>query len=355
MARAPAAALSLAAAALLACEPSPLGPRVGVDAGTGVDRRAADADAGGPERDAGDPRDAAPLPDARAYLDAAPAPLDASEALPDASALDAGPGTVDAGAPPPMAAIDALTVYLNLGDSFGAGYNAGSGRGYAALLCENVPAYPAWVGHDLSSAAPGLRCRNRAESGATSDDVAGGQSAVLPDPGAGDAIVTVYVGGNDFNDNLQTIISETATRLAISRWEQNLAVVVSRLRARYDDPANGRVLVLVLATIHDPTGGLGTIPPTFDRGFCATIQSPLFTPALRARAIANLGAFNDAIRAFAAANGAIVLDSEALFRAHGMNAPAGDRWLDDDCTHGTDEGHHQVRRELWRLLTGEVW
>jgi lysophospholipase L1-like esterase len=311
--------------------------------------------------DTGVARDAIPVADAEAPPDtgtattAGPdageiadveAAADAPAVAPDAEAQDAL--APDAGFPPaPIDAIDSLDVYLNLGDSMGAGYNAGSGRGYAPLLFQNHSAYPAWAQATLQARHPTAGLTNRARSGATSSDVVG-QSALLPDPRGGEAIVTVYAGGNDFNDDIRTMLSASLTQTAINRWQQNMTTVLTRVRARYDQP------IVVLATIHDPTGGTGTIPANFNDGFCRTIRDPRFTDGFRMRVLANLTAFNDAIRAFAQAQGALLLDAHALFLAHGMNAQGADRWLDDDCAHATNEGHHQLRRELWRLLTNET-
>jgi lysophospholipase L1-like esterase len=293
--------------------------------------------------------DAEPVADAESHLDAG-GPHDAERPSIDAHVV------MDSGAPPgpdPIDRLDDVTLYLNLGDSFGAGYNADSGRGYAALVCDNHAAYPSYAGHDVVSSFPGADCRNKAESGATSADVRS-QSAVLP-ASAGDTIVTIYVGGNDFNDEVSTMLSASATMAAIEAWEANLAIVLDRLEARYSNPSAGQELVVLIATIHDPTDGMGTIPPQYEDGFCGLLQNPIFTPGLRQNALQNLASFNDAIRAFATARGAIVVDTNQLFIGHGMNAAGADKWLADDCAHGNNTGHHEVRREIWRLLTGDSY
>ncbi len=337
------------ALSLMACEPTQVVelqpdatvPEAGVDADASVTADASvSPDATVPE--------AGVNPDASASVN-----LDAS--VFDAGATDLGfedagfDAGVDAG-PPPWARLDQLTLYLNLGDSFGAGYNAGQNRGYAALLCQNHATYPAWSGDSVTARFPQADCRNRAESGAQSPDVVG-QTNNLP-ASAGDTLVTIYVGGNDFNDDIRTIISQVATQAAIQRWTSNLSMVLTRLRNQYHAPAQGRELVVLIATIHDPTDGTGAIPPQFDQGFCGVLQNPLFTPALRQQGLMNLGSFNAAIRAFAAQEGAIIFDSHDIMFGHGMNGA--DRLLDDDCIHGNNAGHHQVRREAWRVLTGNA-
>jgi hypothetical protein len=47
------------------------------------------------------------------------------------------------------------------------------------------------------------------------------------------------------------------------------------------------------------------------------------------------------------------VDNHGVFFDHGMNAPGAERWITDDCTHPSNEGHHQLRREEWFVLTGE--
>ena len=314
-----------------------------------------------PRADAGFEADADVATDAGAAFDAALFPDAATDAGFQADAAAAPDASMDAGAPdaeptpdassPPLDALDDLRLYVNLGDSVGEGYNADRTRGYYDLVCQNHAAYPTYAQDNLRTRVPTIACQQGADSGSTSVDVAE-RARNLPDPaGTGDTLVTIYVGGNDFNDDITTIISSAATQAAIDRWVLNMTEVMTRLRARYEVAATGRQLLVVLATIHDPTDGMGTIPPQFTNGFCGTLQNPLLTPALRQRALMNLSSFNDAIRAFAARERALVLDSGTLFLGHGMNATT-DRWLDADCIHGTNLGHHEIRREIWRILTG---
>ena len=67
----------------------------------------------------------------------------------------------------------------------------------------------------------------------------------------------------------------------------------------------------------------------------------------------NLQTMNDTIENAALIHGAYLCDNHALFYDHGMNAPGNDRWIDSDCTHPLDEGHHQIRREIWGVISGE--
>jgi lysophospholipase L1-like esterase len=255
---------------------------------------------------------------------------------------------VNAGAYP-IDDLDEVTLHLNLGDSMGAGYNAESGRGYAPLLHHNHAAYTAYAQHNLQALYPGCQFVSRASSGDTSSDVVG-QSNNLPGS-TGDTVVTIYVGGNDFNDDAQTMLLSSATQVAIDNWVSNMTTVMTRLRNAYDDSAAGRRLVVLMATIHEPTDGTGTIPSQYTDGFCSQLQQ--VPPALVQAVMDNYNLFNAAIRDFAAAQDAIIIDTQALFNGHGLTMPVQDQWLDTDCAHATNEGHHQVRREIWFLLTGQ--
>lgn len=249
----------------------------------------------------------------------------------------------------PIDDLDEVTLHLNLGDSMGAGYNADSGRGYAPLLHHNHAAYTAYAQHNLQAHFPGCQLTSRASSGDTSGDVVG-QSNNLPGS-TGDTVVTIYVGGNDFNDNAQTMLLTSATQAAIDNWVGNMTTVMTRLRNAYDAPAAGRKLVVLIATIHEPTDGTGTIPSQYTDGFCSQLQQ---VPAGLVQVVMdNYNLFNAAIRDFAAAQGAIIIDTQALFFGHGLTVPVQDQWMDTDCAHATNEGHHQVRREIWFLLTGQ--
>jgi lysophospholipase L1-like esterase len=218
------------------------------------------------------------------------------------------------------------------------------------MVHHNHSAYPAYAQHNLQALFAGCQFTNRADSGDTSDDVAGGQTSSLP-ASAGDTVVTIYVGGNDFNDNIQTMLLTTATQAAIDNWVTNMTTVMNRLRNAYEDTPNGRVLTVLMATIHEPTDGTGTIPSQYTDGFCGTLQQ---VPAAMVQTVmSNYNLFNTAIRDFAAAQGAIVIDTQVLFTGHGLTVPPADQWIDTDCAHANNEGHHQVRREIWALLTGE--
>jgi len=296
---------------------------------------------------------------------------DSAEVLPDDDAVpdtveDTPPdGEEDAAdlpgeeAPPwfPIAGIDNLVLYVNIGDSLAAGYdasgrNGSGGKGYARLLLDNHPDYPAYIGHFLRALWPDVQFRDVSESGATSSDAWGNvQDADWPDL-SGDVLVSLTSGGNDFNDEIATMISTAATEAAAARLQGNYREIFSFIRSRYENPAAGNVVVFLVTNVVDPTAGTGAIPAQFTEEFCGMIQSPYLIP-FRAAAISNLNLLNTRIAEVTAELGGYLVDNHGVFFDHGMNAPGDARWLSDDCVHPTNEGHHQLRREEWYVFTGE--
>jgi lysophospholipase L1-like esterase len=269
----------------------------------------------------------------------------------DTPADDTGPEP-DAGTTPvpdgptaarPIDALDQPALVIVVGDSIAAGYNASNnnapgGGGYARRVANAL------------GGAGGTQLRDLAESGANSDEAAARVAGASLPSVAGDVLVLVNVGGNDFNDSIEVMLSPAATAAAAANLRANLADIVTTLRARYEDASAGAAVVFAIDTIHDPTDGLGTIPPQYDDGFCETIQNPLFTPELRAQALANLGTMNAAIAAEAAAQDGVLVDVHGAFLGHGMNATGADKWLANDCAHPTTDGHDHLHQIVWTAL-----
>jgi lysophospholipase L1-like esterase len=263
--------------------------------------------------------------------------------VPDAGGNPSGPDAM----PPPPADLARVGLVIVVGDSIAAGYNAAggngsSGNGYARQIVDRV-----------KTLSPDAQFRDLADSGANSTDA---RSAVQGAVGglplvAGDTLILINVGGNDFNDEIAVMLdpSLAAERAAVLRT--NLADIAMRLRGKFERPSEGWHALFVLDTIHDPTDDLGTIPAQFDEGFCGTIQNPLFTPELRMTALANLALFNQSIADEAAAQSAYLYDMHGHYIGHGMNGGAA-RWMSEDCAHPTTEGHTQMRDAIWTLLGG---
>jgi len=139
-------------------------------------------------------------------------PADAG--TPDAGAVDTGAadaGAADAGGGSfPIDDLDQLSLYVNLGDSMGAGYNATGrngtgGKGYARLVLENHKDYPAYATHHLKALFGAVQFKDNAESGDTSSDqLSALKSSIAFFPSAtGDVLVSLTCGGNDFNNDIQ--------------------------------------------------------------------------------------------------------------------------------------------------------
>jgi len=320
-------------------------PDVGFEEVDGRDGR----DGGGPDvgGDASEPDSS--------WIETGDAGLDGDAALGDepGSTYD---GDAGATAALPIDELDELRLVINLGDSLAAGYNAdgrngSGGHGYARLLVSNHPDYPSYDGHSLSSLYPEVELRDLGESGATSHDALENlRDASLPATIDGDVLVLLTCGGNDFNDDWINMALQPATRVIAATLQSNYREIFRILRDRYERPALGHHVVFLVTNVHDPTGGTGSVPATFDDGFCGTIHNfPAFVTRM---AINNLTIFNDAIAEVTDELGGYLVDNHDVFLEHGMNAGA-DRWIDGDCVHPTNEGHHQLRRRYWQVLTGE--
>jgi len=252
-----------------------------------------------------------------------------------------------------------VSLYINAGDSLAAGYNASGnnsvgGGGYARLMVTNHPAFPQYASATLTVVADGVDFNDVSESGAQSteilDNLRDALDESLPQTTPGDVLVTISAGGNDFNDSIWTMVTPFMAEAAADELEQNLGSMLSEIRARYE--VGGKQVHVVLLNIHDPSGGTCTIPAQFDEGFCETLQSPYFQAA-GGLVLSNLDTMNAAIASAATAHNGHVADLHAVYLDHGMNESGNDRWIDDDCAHPTDTGHHEARREIWGVLTGQ--
>jgi lysophospholipase L1-like esterase len=271
---------------------------------------------------------------------------------------DAGPGDDAVTTTYPIDDLDDVRLYINIGDSLAAGYdadgnNGSGGHGYSRLILDNHPDYPAYGQHNLTALYGSVQYRDVSDSGDTSAQARDHlENTSLPDVD-GDVLVTLTCGGNDFNNDVWTMLLRARTEAAANELEQNYIAMVDLLRNKYEKPVQGHRVVFLMTNLHDPTAGTGAIPPGFDQGFCETLNNPLFTPPARQTAIDNLNFFNQRMTEIIESLGGHLVDNHGVFFDHGMNAPGAERWITDDCTHPSNEGHHQLRREEWFVLTGE--
>jgi lysophospholipase L1-like esterase len=262
----------------------------------------------------------------------------------------------------PIDQLDDLKLYINIGDSLAAGYdasgeNSSGGKGYARLMLENHPDYAAYSSHNLKAIYPSVEFVDVSDSGDTSaealDNLNNALIWLLPQSLDGDVLVSLTCGGNDFNDDIWTMLLRTRTEQAANDLESNYTEMVDKLRQRYDKPAQGHQIVFLITNVHDPTAGTGSIPPGYSDGFCEMLNNPLFTPSARQTAIENMEFFNQRMAEVIENLAGHLVDNHAVFFEHGMNAEGSLRWITDDCIHPSNEGHHQLRREEWFTLSGE--
>jgi hypothetical protein len=266
----------------------------------------------------------------------------------------------DAGSFHPMDNLDDLELYINIGDSMGAGYNAtdrngSGGKGYARLMLDNHSDYPVYDDHHLRALFKDVQFKDIARSGDKSEDqLSDLKTQIWFFPlVSGDVLVSLTCGGNDFNNDINIMMFRSKTEEAAQKLQDNYREIFRLIREKYDK--SGQKVVFLVTNVTDPTGGTGSIPWTLQEGFCKTINNPLFTPLLRKAAMENLQFFNQKIAGVVAELGGYLVDSHGVFLEHGMNVPDKDRWLDIDCVHPINEGHNQLRREEWFVLTGERW
>jgi lysophospholipase L1-like esterase len=191
-------------------------------------------------------------------------------------------------------------IYAALGDSMSIDdYAGGPGRGAASLLWRNHDHdFPAWAGRDLTTRDPAVRLALLATDGATSTTVATQQLGRLRRLGRIPTLATVTMGGNDL---LAAYGDAAAARRVIRMVVDNGRRVLAGLRELMGPDAP-----IVVATVYDPSDGSG------DAG---RLGLPPWPDALD-----RLAELNQALRALAAAHGALVADVHARFVGHGLAA-----------------------------------
>jgi len=201
-------------------------------------------------------------------------------------------------------------VLLAVGDSVTAGFGATRGRSYVELLIKQ-PANddPALAGCTLTQVFPTLKVVRKAISGSTSFAL---PSQIPRTPYDADTlgVVVMTSGGNDLlHDYGRSPPTENAMYGA--SWEQ-AQTWLPGYAARLDDAVTRLGLLfpggfhLFLATIYDPTDGVGDIE---------RVGLPAWPDGLRIHA-----AYNDLIVSCAAKHPQIhLVDMHALFLGHGIH------------------------------------
>jgi len=263
--------------------------------------------------------------------------------------------------PPPPVHLTAADVYINLGDSVAAGYNASprDRLSYKKLLLANDnTTYPTWSGRDLATRFPGIRYYDYAQSGADSKDVLQSQVPSAKNVSASvGVLVVVHVGGNDLNDDFAASLLDQGRTL-----NANLYQIATQLR---NNPRwSGLPVQVVIANFYEPTDDVGTI---FGSGYegsvddstvCNLVKNPL-SGAFR-------GTYYSFIGNVATASddtGSTLVDVHDHFLGHAFwhlhpekpfyDAADPTLWFSMDCTHAANRGHHELRRLFWQAVTDE--
>ena len=275
----------------------------------------------------------------------------------DASMADTGPAP-DLGPPPGFP--PNLTMMINMGDSVAVGYGSSSGHSYKELLIKNDDtAYPAYKGLDLTTKFSGIKLVGKAAIGALSNDLVT-QAKSLPGNPKGDTLVIISIGGNDFSAGLINIVmNPSATKTLGTQVAANLKQVMTHFSDKKLYP--GKVMVL-LFLVHDPTDAMGNIPAISGLvGFCTMIQTlgAFVGPAV----VKQLGVFNGYLKTFAQANNVLIVDNASHFLGHGYhynNAKSKHYkskdptlWFYNDCLHLNDKGNNELRKIIWKRITGK--
>ncbi len=284
-----------------------------------------------------------------ADLGSADAGLDATDAL----AADLAPDSP----PVVLPELGDLTMFINLGDSIAAGF--GVTHAYRDLLMGNDDqVYPDYAGKDLRDRYPELQLVDRAQSGATSLHVVSQAQMAPPNP-EGNTLVVLSVGGNDLLSNYTALFDAAQ----LQQVAQAVTGNIKKILAAFGDKARYPGDVFVLAfNVFEMTDGQGTIPddePVID--ICDRVRA--VGPLLGDGLVQNFDAFNAALEALYAADGALLIDVHQAFLGHGFNykdsalphydADDPTLWFRYDCLHPNNRGHHEIRRLIWRRLFGE--
>jgi len=285
---------------------------------------------------------------------AAPSPsTDAGGAAAEASTeTEAGDdGSTTTQSTPPVATAASFGTYVVLGDSISD--NGGQGPFFYNLLHENDDTtYPAWKGHDLATRFPGIQYVHAAVAGSitaaygdtetTGAPLMSTQITGLGSSYPGDILVTITIGGNDLNDHAgDAILGLDATQKM--QFAANLKADLDALTAP-GRLGTGKLYILE-ANIYDSSDGQGD----WSKG---GIECPNYTVS----GTQDQTVFSDwnaiITQAITAHSGDYLFDIHSLFAGHGFNSSA--NWYFTDCIHPNKIGHDQLRKEAWRLITGEV-
>jgi lysophospholipase L1-like esterase len=247
-----------------------------------------------------------------------------------------------------VAAAPARLIYL--GDSITDGSGASNGNlQYTALLQDNAPKWSGFDEVDLSSTYPdGLDVIDVARGGATTSTMYSQQLSALENqlsfPASGETIVVFTIGGND----LQAALNPLANAAQIvNDTIDNMRDIIDW----FQDPSRFPDGVFIYATnVYEPSDGTGQADECFF-GYDFESRMP------------ELERYNEEFGAMGEELGFAAIDLRGQFLGHGWNFDEDgidaydtedpSRWMEDDCIHPNDRGHHEVRRLFHAAITGQ--
>jgi len=254
--------------------------------------------------------------------------------------------------PPPPVPQASFGTYIVLGDSISD--RGGAGPFFYDLLHQNDDAtYPSWKGHDLATKFPSLQYVHGAVAGSvtgaygdaytTGAPLLTDQVTKLGSSYPGDVLVTITIGGNDLNfhapDAVLNLDAPDKTKFtSLLKGVLDELTTPGRL-------GSGKVTILE-ADIYDASDGKGDW--TSGGAACPKYNVPSSQDQTVFAAWNKI--ITDQIAAHSAAD--YLLDIHGLFGGHGFNN-ATDPWYFTDCIHPNQKGHNELRREAWRMITGE--
>ncbi len=246
-----------------------------------------------------------------------------------------------------------VSTYINLGDSAGEGCctDGGNQWSYFSMLEDNDPGkYPLWDGFDLPSTWPTIATRkNLADSGDTSADVKNDQLPKLAASYSAPVIITIHVGGNDFNDHKLMEFFTNPQKIAADgeQLEANIDAILTELESPARFPAGAYVFVANIFSPSDDQCGFSG-KPEFDGKWCDALRT---YGCLASGWVDHLTAYNQHIAAAVAKHdNAFLVDSHAAFLGHGMTSD--EPWFNKDCVHPNAAGHHAIRAAIFEAVTG---
>jgi lysophospholipase L1-like esterase len=159
----------------------------------------------------------------------------------------------------------------------------------------------------------------------------------------GDILVTITIGGNDLVAHATEAISGGSLDAAVR------AELTTHLDAELGELAmpgrlgSGKVYI-ILANIYDFSDGMGNF---------ATLRCPPYANVNAMKDSTTFAAWNaDMLTAVQKVQGSIY-NMHDDFQGHGFNNKVADQvWYNTDCIHPNAKGHDEIRRAIYKLVTG---